>query len=77
MVFSILPVTEGGSRRKQTDQVNAWLCGWCQAQGFSFYDHRQTFRKLGRLTADRAHLTKWSKNDPGNKLAELISRALN
>lgn len=40
VVFSsILPVRGRGSgRRRQIEQVNAWLSSWCQIQGFVFYD---------------------------------------
>lgn len=59
------------------DQVNDWLQGWCQAQGFAFCDLGQTFERPGMLTPKWEHLTRWGKSFLGSKLAGLIRRALN
>lgn len=60
VVFSsILPVRGRrlGRRRRTEQEVNAWLCGWCHAKGFGFYDPSSTFEEAGLLGADGIYLT--------------------
>lgn len=42
VVFSlILTVKEKGpGRKRHLQQVNTWLCRWCDKQGFVFYNHK-------------------------------------
>lgn len=65
-----LPVGDSGKRR-QMGQVNAWLRGWCHAQGFGFCDIGCIFEGLGVLMLDGAQLSRWGKSVVGSKLAEL------
>lgn len=63
VVFSSVLLVRGRSseRRRKIEQLNAWLSNLCHVQGFGFYDHGSTFKKLGLLGADGIHLTNTAK----------------
>ena len=63
-------------KRRRVDMLNKWLCELC-AQGFRYYSLGRSLEKGGMLTADGSPLTRRATNIPGNKLAGLVSRALN
>ena len=64
-------------KRKRVDTLNEWLCKWCHAQGFGYYGLGRSLEKGGMLTVDESQLTRGATNILGNKLAQLVSRALN
>jgi len=39
-------------KRKRVDMLNDWLCEWCRAQGFGYYDLGHSLEKGGMLTVD-------------------------
>jgi len=57
--------------------LTEWLCKWCRTQGFGYYGLEHNHEKRGMLTADRSQLTRRATDILGNKLAGLVSRALN
>lgn len=64
-------------KRRRVGMLNKWLCEWCPAQGFGYYGLERSPEKGGMLMADRSRLTRRATNIFGNKLAGLVSRALN
>ena len=64
-------------KRRRVGMLNKWLCEWCPAQGFGCYGLERSPEKGGMLMADRSRLTRRATNSLGNKLAGLVSRALN
>lgn len=78
-VFSyILPLGNWDpGRRRRTEQVNVWLCGWCHTQGFGFSDLGHTLDRPGMLTSDGPRLAEWDKAVLGSNLVGFISRNLN
>jgi len=64
-------------KRRRVDMLNEWLCEWCHTQGFGYYGLGHSLEKGGMLTADGNRLTRRATNILGNKLAGLVSRALN
>ena len=79
VVFSsVLPVGDWDmGRRRRTDQLNEWLCGWCHTEGYGFCDLQHTFNKPGMLMRDGTQVTMRDKNILGSKLVGLMTRALN
>lgn len=73
VVFSFgLPVGDWNpGRRRQMGQVNAWLRGWCHAQGFGFCDTGCIFEGPGVMMLDGAQLSRWGKSVVGSKVAGL------
>ena len=63
-------------KRKRVDTLNDRLCEWC-AQGFGYYGFGCSLEKGGMLMVDGSQLTRRATNVLGNKLARLVSRALN
>ena len=57
--------------------MNEWLCKWCCTQGFGYYNLGCSLEKGGMLKADGSQLTRRATNILGNKLAGLVSGALN
>ena len=79
VVFSsVLSVGDGDPhKRGRVDMLNEWFCGWCHTQGFGYYGSGHSLEKRGMLTADGSQLARRVTNILGNKLAGLISWALN
>ena len=78
MFYSVLSVGDWHPhKRKRVDTLNEWLCKWCCAQGFECYGLGHSLEKGGMLMADGSRLTRRATNILGNKLAGLVSRALN
>ena len=57
--------------------LKEWLCEWCHAQGFGYHGLGCSLEKGRRLRVDGSRLTRRATNIFGNKLAGLVSRALN
>ena len=57
--------------------LNEWLCEWRRAQSFAYYGLGHSLKKGGMLMVDGSRLTRRATNIVGNKLAGLVSRALN
>ena len=64
-------------KRRRVHMLKEWLCEWCHAQGFGYHGLGCSLEKGGMLTADGSRLTRRATNILGNKLAGLVSRALN
>ena len=78
MLSSVLSVGDWDPhKRKKVDMLNDWLCEWCHAQGFGCYGLGLSLEKGGMLTADGSQLTRRATHILGNKLARLVSGALN
>jgi len=75
---SILPVGGRGSpRNRRIMSINSWLRGWCRREGFGFYDNRTFFNDYNLLERDGIHPSRKGKGIFGNRLANLVWRALN
>ncbi|XP_070605406.1 uncharacterized protein [Erythrolamprus reginae] len=79
VVFSSILPTRGRhpTRERKIPQINHWLKGWCRHKNFGFLDHGLHYLQEGLLASDGLHLTRAGKNLLGNRLAQLIRRALN
>lgn len=64
-------------KRRRVHMLKEWLCEWCHAQGFGYHGLGCSLEKGRRLTVDGSRLTRRATNIFGNKLAGLVSRALN
>ena len=64
-------------KRKRVGTLNDWLCKWCHTQGLGYYGLGRSLENGRMLAANGSHLTRRAKNILGNKLAGLVSRALN
>jgi len=53
------------------------LCAWCRYEGFGFYDNETFFSDYNLLERDGTHLSRKDKGISGNRLANLMWRALN
>jgi len=75
-VSSILPIGGRGSARNRCiTGINSWLCGWCHHEGFGFYDNGTFFNDYNLL--ERDGMSRKGKGIFGNRLANLVWRALN
>jgi len=75
---SILPVGGRGSARNRCIMgSSSWLHGWCRRECFGFYVNGTFFNDYNLLERDGTHLSRRDKGIFGNKLANLVWRALN
>jgi len=75
---STLPVGgRASARNRHIMGINSWLRGWCCREGFGFYHNATFFNDYNLLQKDRPHLSRRGKGIFGNRLANLVWRALN
>jgi len=67
----------GSARNRCIMSINSWLRGWCCREGFGFYDSGTFFNDYNLLERDEIHLSRKGKGIFGNRLANLVWRALN
>ena len=76
--FSILPAGgRGSARNRHIMSISSWLRGWCHSEGFDFYDNGTFFNNYNLLERDGIHLSRKGKGIFGNRLVNLVWRALN
>jgi len=74
---SILPVGGRGSARNRCiKSINSWLHGWSRYKGLGFSDRGTFFNDYNQLERDEIHLSRKGKGIFGNRLANLVWRAL-
>jgi len=74
----ILPVGGRGSpKNRRITSINSWHCRWCRHEGFGFHDNGIFFSDYNLLERDGTHLSRRGKGIFGNRLANLVCRALN
>jgi len=75
---SILPVGgRGSARNRRFMGIDSWLRGWCRCEGFGFYVNGTFFNDYNLLQRDGTHPSRKGKGIFGNRLANLVWRALN
>jgi len=75
---SILTVGgRGAARNRRIMVINSWFSGWCLREGFGFYDNGKFSNDYILLERDGTHLSRKGKGIFGNRLDNLLWRALN